>query len=202
MKALNIRTDRANGGLRGDILEAVADNYFVNGMSLQDSITAVQDQIIQAAVDRYSDKIASALARAGLVIDGPLTVDSIKAAIVEKSGLDLSDLSPDGMLNAVDSMAARRLSDELGVEIATVRGANLGETIKAGVAQAVADGRAAKLIGRSLSNQVRKVATWNRAGIDPVTAAKIANAKYQKKFRHFYKEVWIRDGIEDESGGH
>ena len=201
-RSLNIKTERALGGLRGDILEAIADNYFVHGMSIQESLTAVQDQIIQAAIDRYSDKIAAALGRAGLVIDGPLTLDAIKGAIVEKSGLDLSDLSAEGMLTAVDSLAARRLSDEIGIEVATIRGGNLGETIKAGVAQAVADGRVAKLIGRARSIQIRKLATWNRAGIDPIAAAKIANAKYQKKYRYRFKEVWIRNGIEDESGGH
>lgn len=202
-KALNIKTDRANGGLRGDILEAILDNYFVNGMSIQESLNAVQDQIIQAGIDRYADKIGNALARAGLVIDGPLSVEAIKAAVVEKSGLDLSDLSPEGMLGAVDSLAARRLSDEIGIEVASIRGADLGETIKAGVAQAVAEGRAAKLLGRAMSGKVRKLATWNRAGVAvPVQSTRIAQKVYQKRYRRRNKEVWVRAGIEDESGGH
>ena len=155
LKALAIATGRASGGMAADVLEMIADAYFVDGLSLQESINSVQDQLIQRAIERYSEKIGAALNRAGLEVDPQnLTLESIKAAIIEKTGLDLSDLSPSGMAEAVDRLAAQRLSAELGIEIATVAGGALQSAIRAGVAQAIAEGRVSQLVGRGLTNQI------------------------------------------------
>jgi hypothetical protein len=190
-KALAISTGRATGGMAGDILEMIADAYFVEGLSLQASIDLVQDQLVQRAIDRYAEKIGAALARAGLEVDPQnLTLEGIKAAIVEKTGLDLSDLSPAAMAEAVDKLAAQRLSAELGIEIATVAGGALQSAIKAGVAQAIADGRVSQLVGRGLTNQARAAMTWQRAGFDPKDRIRIMGRIYQKRYRRHNVEKW------------
>lgn len=189
-KALAISTARANGGMAGDIMDAIADAYFEGGMDLGAAIASVQDQLIQSAIDRYSEKIRSALSRAGLDVEGELTLESIKAAIIEKTGLELSDLSPDAMATAVDQLAARRLSDELGIEITSIAGGNLGEAIRSGVAQSLADGRTSKLLGRQLTNQARAAMTWQRQGIGEQDQRRIPQRVYQKRYRRRNVEVW------------
>lgn len=189
-KALAISTARANGGMAGDILDAIADAYFEGGMDLGAAIASVQDQLVQAAIDRYSDKIRAALARAGLEVEGELSLESIKAAIIEKTGLDLADLTPDAMVAAVDQLAARRLSDELGIEVASIAGGNLGEAIRAGVAQSLADGRTSKLLGRELTNKARAAMTWKRQGIGELDQKRIPQKVYQKRYRRHHVEVW------------
>lgn len=191
LKALAIATGRASGGMAADVLEMIADAYFVDGLSLQESINSVQDQLIQRAIERYSEKIGAALSRAGLEVDPQnLTLESIKAAIIEKTGLDLSDLSPSGMAEAVDRLAAQRLSAELGIEIGTVAGGALQSAIRAGVAQAIAEGRVSQLVGRGLTNRARAVMTWKRGGFDPKERIRIMGRIYQKRYRRHNVEVW------------
>lgn len=189
-KALAIATKRANAGMAGDILDAIADAYFEQGMDLSDAIASVQDQLVQAAIDRYSDKIRAALARAGLDVEGELSLDAIKNAIIEKTGLELTDLTPDAMAQAVDTLAAGRLSEELGIEVASIAGGNLAEAITSGVAQALADGRASQLVGRQLTKQARDAMTWKRAAIGPDDQKRIPQRVYQKRYRRHHVEVW------------
>lgn len=189
-KALGVKLDRATGGMAGDILGMIETAYFDQGLSLQDSINLVQDQLVQMAIDRYSDKIRAALGRAGLDVDGELTIESIKAAVIEKTGLELSDLSPDAMVAAVDQLAARRLSDELGVEVATLAGGGLADAVRSGVRQSLADGKVPRILGRQLSGQVRAAMTWKRGGFDPLDRKRIMGKVYQKRYRRHNVEVW------------
>lgn len=189
-KALGVRLDRATGGMAGDILGMIEDAYFTQGLSLQASIESVHDQLVQMAIDRYSDKIRAALGRAGLDVDGELTLESIKAAVIEKTGLELTELSPDAMAAAVDQLAARRLSDELGVEVATLAGGGLADAVRSGVRQSLADGKVPRILGARLSGQVRVAMTWKRGGFDPLERKRIMGKIYQKRYRRNNVEVW------------
>jgi hypothetical protein len=109
---------------------------------------------------------------------------------MEKSGLDLTDLNPAAMAEAVDKLAASRLSAELGIEIASVAGGNLAAAIRGGVAQAIADGRVSQLVGRGLTKRARVAMTWNRGGFDPKDRIRVMGRIYQKRYRRHNVEVW------------
>ena len=193
-KALAIATSRENAGMAGDILGMIEDAYFEQGMDLQDAINSVQDQLIQRAIDRYSDKIRAALARAGLDLpDGELTLEAIKGAVIDKTGLDLTDLTPDAMVAAVDRLASDRLSVAIGVQVASVmNGATLADNIRAGVAKAITAGRGMALLTNGLSQRARVEMTWNRAGITTEQQRRrVLSAWYQKKYRRTHVEVWV-----------
>lgn len=197
-KALGIMTDRANAGLRNDIIEQIADAYFVDGLSMQEAIDQVQDALVQKALDRYSDKIRAALARAGLTVEGDLSVESITAAIAEKSGLEITDLSPDGMVTAADKLAAKRLSAELGIEVASVMQGNLEQSLIEGVRAGLQNG-SIPLVGARLTKQARAEMTWRREGFENAEdRRKVNNAIYQKRYRRRNKEVWITRVTGDE----
>lgn len=197
-KALGIMTDRANAGLRNDIIEQIADAYFVDGLSMQEAIDQVQDALVQKAIDRYSDKIRAALARAGLTVEGDLSVESITAAIAEKSGLEITDLSPDGMVTAADKLAAKRLSAELGIEVASVMQGNLEQSLIEGVRAGLQNG-SIPLVGARLTKQARAEMTWRREGFENAEdRLKVNNAIYQKRYRRRNKEVWITRVTGDE----
>lgn len=197
-KALGIMTGRANAGLRNDIIEQIADAYFVDGLSMQEAIDQVQDALVQKALDRYSDKIRAALARAGLTVEGDLTLESITAAIAEKSGLEITDLSPDGMVTATDKLAAKRLSAELGIEIASVMQGSLEQSLIEGVRSGLQNG-SIPLVGARLTKQARAEMTWRREGFENAEERrKVNNAIYQKRYRRRNKEVWITRVTGDE----
>lgn len=194
-KALAIATARANAGMAQDIMTEIADNYFEHGMDLQEAIDAAKDAIAQRAIERYGDKIRAALARAGLDVpaDEPLTVDGIKAAVVEKTGLDLEDLTAEHLLDAADKLASQKLSADLGIEITSVmNGDTLAEVIKAEVRKAIDDGRAFELIKKGISMKARIAMTWKRAGLGETAEdrERAYNAARQKRYRRRFKEVW------------
>ncbi len=191
-KALAVATVRENKGMAGDVLEEVAGLYFEQGMPFEDALESVKESLIQKAVDRYSDKIRSALQRAGLDLpEGALTLDGIKAAIIEKSGLEMNDLTPEAMVGGIDKLASSSLSRATGIPIASVAdGQALGDIIKAGVRTAIDNGTAEKLIMGGLSQKARAVVTWRKNGFDPEAEKKAKNAYYQKRYRRSHKLVW------------
>jgi hypothetical protein len=189
---IGVLKERATAGLQNDLIELISDAYFEQGLSLEESFEAVKDQLIQKAVDRFEPKIRAALGRAGLQLpDGPLSLDVIKQGIIEKTGLELSDLTPDALYRAVDGGMAAKLSEAAGVPIASIlSGPGIKASIEAGIKQSLANGTASALLSSALSKRARVVATWNRegAGIDQKKAMR---AWYQKKYRKTHKEVWV-----------
>lgn len=191
-KALAVATLRANEGMANDVLDQVSDGYFNQGLNLEDALYAVQDSLVQRAIDRYSDKIRAALSRAGLELgDGPLSLESIKQAVILKTGLEIDDLNPESMMQAVDKIASARLSEATGVPIESVMsGQGLGEQIKAGIRASIDNGSAEKILMKGLSAAARAAVTWKRHGFDEAAKKKAMNAYYQKRYRRTHRMVW------------
>lgn len=190
-KALAVATLRANEGMANDILDQISDAYFERGLSVGEAIDEVQDSLIQRAIERYSEKIRAALSRAGLDLQGEITIDAIKQAVIDKTGLQLDDLTPEAMIEAVDSLAASRLSEATGVPINSVMsGEGLGEQIKEGVRKAIENGTAETLILKGMGKAARAVVTWRRAGFDEDAQRRAMNAHAQKKYRRTHRMVW------------
>lgn len=188
-KSLAVATLRANEGMANDILEEVATLYF-EGLSLQEAIDVTQDRLAQKAFERYGEKIRAALARAGLEV-GELSIESIKQAVIDKSGLDMDDLTPESMLKAVDVIVSARMSEATGVPISSVmNGGELAEQIKAGVRASIENGTAEKILLKGMSAAARAAVTWRRNGFDEGAQKKAMNAYYQKRYRQTHRLVW------------
>jgi hypothetical protein len=185
-----IYTFRAGEGYERDLATAAWD-AFKRG----DDITAcVTEELIDRGVARYSDKIGSMLRRGGFdVADGEvLTVGKIVQLVSYKTGLELDDLSEEGILKAVDKWAAQRLSAEIGFAVSTVLNA---ETLKAeiddAVREAISSGAALALIPMGARAKASRVASWVRAGYDAGSQRKVMMAIAQKKYRRGNRMVWV-----------
>jgi hypothetical protein len=188
-KSLAVKTIRANEGMANDILDLVFDNYF-NGMSFEEALAAAQDELAAKAIERYGEKIRASLSRAGLEIDGVLSIESIEAAIVAKTGLEMDSLTHENILDAADKIAAKKISSLMGVEITSVLNGGLEVGVRGAVAAAIASGAAATVLMGGMSAVVRRSVTWIKAGVQKSEIQKIEAAIGQKKYRRKHKLVW------------
>lgn len=194
-KALRVAVSRAAAGLTRDILDRLSDAYFDQGLSLGDAFQSVQDDIANDAIGRYSEKIRAALGRAGLDLPAgeALTIQSIESGICDKLGLQVGELSAESITAALDDGIAARLSEAVGFPIESVlSGVGIGDQIRAGVTQAIAEGRENKRFLGATVHGAQSVMTWQRRGFEtPEKRKKALSAIYQKRYRRTHKEVWL-----------
>ncbi|MDM0119024.1 hypothetical protein [Variovorax arabinosiphilus] len=194
LKTLGIATARDNAGMAQDIIDLVIDNY-TDGASWEDSVNAAKDELQRRALERYGPNIRAALRKAGLNFpdERELTPDAVKELVAEQSGLDIDNLTGDGVADAIDGLLSQRLTAVLGVPIQSVLNAEgLKAAVEAGVKEAVANGTAERLLTAGLTKAARRAATWRRAGItEKVEQRKVLNAWYQKKYARKHQQVWI-----------
>lgn len=176
---------RAGEGLERDIANAVLD-----ALSEDAPVTsAIVDALIKNALERYSDKISAMLRRGGFDVenDEPLTVDDVKDIAQRALGFELDSLDPDAIMQAVDGMAAERLSSALGVEIDSVL--NLDEAMENAALQVFAEG-AGGLVSASLYARAKRAATWARAGYDKAGIKQVQNVLSQRRYRRSNVYGW------------
>jgi len=161
----------------------------------QDLGDAMKAELVDLAMERLRPRITAAMRRAGLPIeDGEdLSEDTIRRAINERLGIEIEELTPDGIRAALDQRMAGEVSRLLGVDVSADDLAD-AETLRArlldAVKDAVASGRANKLISRALIRSVRRAATWARAGVPAEDRGAILNRYYQKRYRRKHVQVW------------
>lgn len=191
-KALAVNTLRANSGLINDVVDQVVDQW-IAGEDFDSCLAGAQDQIATMALASHGGKVRAALQRVGLDVGAgdELTPSAIGDAIKAKSGLEIEDFTPEGILKAVDQMLAKRISHETGIEITSVMGASLSDQLKAGVRLALRSGAAKKLIGTLLDKKARRLATLKRLQSDAKEFKKVRNRKYQAKWRETHKLEWV-----------
>lgn len=189
---LKIRKLRVDKGSWNDLIDAAYENYKARGReSIKEAFSeAIADKVLQ----RYQVKIAAGFRRAGVEIeDGePLTAEKLLTIIKDRTGLEINNLSPEGVMSAVDRLLSERLSAAMGVTVTTVfdRQAMM-EAMEESVKQAIRDGRAAEFIGKHAMRAARKYATFKRRGIEsPEDHRRIMLAWYQKKYRRTHRLVW------------
>lgn len=171
---------------------------FKEGMALlpPDAVptAAVYESVADWIFDRYDLRIRARFARMGLKMpeDGPLTVESIRDMVRARSGLEIEELTPDGVMRAVDQQLAAQLSERLGFTVSTVFDVETVKAeVKAQVLEKLANGEGAGVIkGRSL-RKLRAVATFARAGWTVPEAQKVLNRIYQKRYRRRNVEKWV-----------
>lgn len=175
------KTARGNEGIAERINEAAR-----SGQS--DGWEGVADW----ALNRYDTRVRARLRIMGLDVpdSGPLTVQTLKDVVRAKSGLDIEDLTPEGVSLALDKRLAAELSRELGFEVSTVFNTDsLRIEVKSGVMAALDAGRGGPLHGDTLED-LRAVATFVRAGLVGDDRRKALNRYKQKKYRRNNKQIW------------
>ena len=177
------KTKRGNEGIAERIQEQAADGDVSEGWE------AVADW----ALNRYDTRVRARLRVMGIDVpdDGPLTVQNMLEAVRSKSGLDIVDLTPQGVTDAVDKRLAVELSRALGFEVSTVFNQDaLKLEVKGRVLELLADGRGGAVVsGRSLTS-LRAAATFAAQGFGPDERKKAQNRFKQKKYRKSNKLVW------------
>lgn len=189
-RAALVATTRANAGLINDIVDATVDMW-VEGADFDSCLVAAQNQIADVALQRHGEKVRAGLARAGL----ELPPDTLSAAVVAeaisaKSGIDFTDFSPGGILEAVDRMLANRLSEVTGIEITSVIGNDLQTSIRVGVRAALRAGHGKRILGVVMERRAREAVTLKRLNSNKVELRRLKNRAAQARYREKNKLVW------------
>ena len=187
MKKTNyFQTHRGDAGIQQRYSEAVS------GFDISQLTPGyVAEKIADWALDRYDLRVRAAFRKAGIDIgdDGQLTVEGIKAKIAASvDGLQIDELSPAGLMAAVDKQLAAQLSQKLGFEVSTVFDAAAAKAqVKAQVIEQLQAGTGGGILkGRTL-HSLRRAGTLARAGGDAKAAL---NRHYQRKYRKNHAQTW------------
>lgn len=180
---------RAGEGVERDIANAILD-------ALTDDKpvgSAVIEALTESAINRYSDKISAMLRRGGVEIanDEPLDAAKLIEVLSAALGYSLDDLSESGFVGAVDTEAARRVSEVIGFTVSSVLDVGaLVSDIENGIVEHVTNGGAGGLVGAKLLKRLKDAATWERAGYDKESRRRVLLTVAQRKFRQSNRMVW------------
>jgi hypothetical protein len=161
------------------------------GLAVGSEITQpVIEALIDAALWRYETRVRAVLLRAGIDVPqtGPLTVASVRETVRRLTGLELSELTPEGIMRSVDAKLSAQLSERLGFVVSTVFDAQKArEEVKAQVLVSLADGHGSGVIKGRVLHELRTVATFTREGAD---RKKVMARVYQKRYRRQHVQRW------------
>lgn len=177
------KTVRGNAGIGERIQELARDGVTGNDW----------EPVADWALARYDTRIRAVLRKKGLDIqdDGPLTVESLKLTIERRSGLEIAELTTEGVAAAFDKRLAAELSRVLGLEITGVFDqVALKEQIKQQVVQKLANGSGGALIKGDTLEALKVAATFARAGLSGVEKQRAMNRYRQKKYRRNHRLTW------------
>lgn len=180
---------RAGEGLERDIANAMLDALSNDTSPSQ----GVIDALTENAINRYGDKISAMLRRGGVEIanDEPLDAAKLTEILTGALGYDLSDLSVDGVVQAVDGEASKRLSEAIGFEVNSVLDAGaLAADIEAAIIERVSEGGAGGLVSAKLLKRLKESATWSRAGYDAEARRRVMLTVAQRTYRKSNELVW------------
>lgn len=193
-KTIAVSTARENAGTVNNMVDSLIDHW-VDGDDLSTAWDKVEAELVQEVSERYSARIAAALRRAGLSVadDDVLTPARIRELISEQSGIDLDELSTEGVARGIDRLASARLSEALGVEITTMATAEgLKQSLMAALVASIENGTAERLIAKVRAIRLRKVAQWRREGVDAAAdQRRLENRARQQKYARTHSQIWV-----------
>ena len=188
MSKSRVRTRRVAAGFENDIVFEVGE-AMASGQGVTDAVASV---LLARGIARYSDKITAMLRRGGMDIDDGQQVDETLIAAMVSRGFDFDfdDLSEAGIVDAIDSYAAGRLSDALGFTVSSIKDVDsLFADLQAGAVEAFQEG-AGGLVSAALYGRAREAATWERAGYDLEARRRVQVAIAQRKYRRSNLWTW------------
>lgn len=145
------------------------------------------------ALTYYDKRIRAFFRRAGIDIgEAVLTVESIRQKIESASGLEINDLSQQGIADAIEKRLAGQVSELLGFTVTRVFDAvELQEQVKSHVISRLIDGEGGGVLKGRVLHQLRVAASWERAGISSQERRRILSRHYQRKYRKHHDQTWI-----------
>ena len=181
---------RVNRGAVNDLIDRAYENYKENGRESWSE--AFKESAADMVIARYEVKIRNGFARAGLTLpEGELGQDELLQVVRDQTGLDIYNLNPDAVMQAVDRLLSNRLSQALGVNVSTVmdRDAMIA-SINASVVEAIRSGRAGKWLSGKAYRAARKMRTLRSRGVTEETWEILDARRRQKKFRRTHHLQW------------
>lgn len=171
------RWEEANEGVKnGEPISGGAVEYVV------DFLLRKNEVLIRARFKRLGLEIPE---------DTEISVEAIVDLVRVKTGLDVQELTPDGIMRAVDGQLAAQLSEKLGLTVDTVFDVDAAkEQVKAQLLEKLANGDGAGILNGPALTRLRAVATFQRAGFTPKEMSNAYNRIYQKRYRRTHKEIW------------
>lgn len=145
------------------------------------------------ALARMDTRVRAKLEKLGVDVpnDGPFTVASITESIKETSGLEIENLTKDGLLEAVDGAMAREFSSKFGLQVTSVLNpATLKEEVKAALLEKVADGSIYAYVKGPTVKIIRQIAALRQVGRPATDRKKILARVYQARWRRTHRLVW------------
>ena len=189
MARTKLATDRVARGFENDIAFELG-RYLSEGKSLTDSAINI---LLDAGINRYSDKLTAMLRRGGVEIEDGEKIDAETVGKLLSRGLDydLDDLSEGGVISAVDTEVSRRVSEVIGFEVASVLDAEaLASELEAAIVERVGAGGASGLVSAKLLKRLKDAATWSRAGYDDFDRRRVLMSVAQRRYRQSNRMVW------------
>lgn len=154
---------------------------------------AVSEVLADKIITRYRGHIAAALRSKGVAIDDTETLDgaTLLRLVNDRAGLSIAAWTPEAVRAALDAFMAGRLSDVLGVSVASVQDVGaIKQSLIDSAAAAVQSGRPNAFVSKSMIKKIRVAKAWNVGGVAvPDRRATLARW-YQKKFRRSHRAVW------------
>ena len=187
---MKFATERGNAGIGERYKEAVAG--LESGASIGDGVI---EYVADWALRRYDLRVRAVLRKAGLDVgdDGPLTVEVIKEKVrAAMASLELEELTPAGVMAAVDKKVAAQLSERLGFEVTTAFNPELAkEQVKAQVMAALANGTGAGILKGKTLHGLRKAATLARLGVSAEDYTTKMNRLYVRRYAKKHERTWV-----------
>ena len=110
----------------------------------------------------------------------------------DQTGLEITNLDPEAITKAVDTLLAKRLSGALKVQVGTVFDRDaLMASINSAVVQAIQSGRAGEWLSAKAYHAARRFATYQKRGVNMETAKVLAARARQKRYRGTHKLIWL-----------
>lgn len=190
---MKVNLDRAKAAVLTEMVDEVFEAH-KEGEAWGDAVSQV---LIERVITKYQKHIAAALRSKGIEFGDDETLDgeTLLRVVNERSGLDIAQWTPDAVKVALDAFMARKLSAQLGVEIASVQNIDDVKQLMINAAgEAVASGRATAFVSKAMIKKMRERRAWKLGGVLVEDRRKTLARWYQKKFRRSHIAVW-RDAV-------
>lgn len=189
---MKVRTTKAAGSLNVAMLEARAA---APADADQAHFEGVAAAIADSAILIFEERVRASMARAGVELPpGPINSMSLLVVLRSKTGIDVRELSQDGVREAVKERMASAVEEVLGVRVDLDAG--LDEIVHAAALAAVESGRGNALVSLRMAKMLRRAAAMKAAGIDPtrLELRRASNRVAARKYRARNKFTWVKKG--------
>lgn len=190
----SVRWNAGIGNTMEDVLGAAKESVSAEfDAALNDPSGAVFEPVANRALSYYDKRIRAHFAKHGIDIgDDILTVESIREKVEASTGLQISELTAEGVLEALERPLAKSVSELLGFAVTKVFDRVEFELqVREHVKRRLIDGEGGGVLTGQVLHDLRDAATWNQAGLSSSERRRILNRAYQRKYRKEHAQTWV-----------